>query len=200
MIAANLVSFGVSPSALGVVAVALSALLAWLLFRRSRAAWVVAIVGSGADIVMFAVSADSAALAGVSAIVLACLLAPSSVRFIWGESSERSVQKMPFRSSLEAARGAGYAVLARFAGWSVQQNNERRTFGLLAWRLGVSAVLLLIPLTSSYRWDRTSNSGVVHGLASAMWTLWALVVVSFVIVLGLLMFQHVNVSARANRS
>lgn len=189
---ANAVAFSISPSLLGGSVVLAAVLFSWLLIRGSRVGWTVVLFGAIASLTG---SRSEFLVAVVGVLTSICLLAPSSMKYTWKVSTPggNADAAIAMRISLlvERSRAAAYRVLAQAAGWADSDLDEdfRRTYTLLAWRLGWLAILLLIPLTLTYRWDQASHSAVANGLAKAIWMGWALVVVAFAVTLLILAWQ-----------
>jgi len=189
----NLAVFVLSPSPLGGVALLLALLLAWLLVLGSRIGWTLALLGSVLGLITWA--SDSGGNLGVltATFTIVCLLAPSSLRYTWREigidswSAKASLQCTLLSRRLNQT---AYGLLARVAGWSGSEDRWRRSYDLLAGRLGGLALVLLFPLTLTYRWEQASHSSIADGLARLIWLSWAIAVVAFLVALTLAASQR----------
>lgn len=73
-----------------VAAVGVAVLLAWLLLRGSRVAWVLVAFGSAAQFATSFTMDQPMWFGGFAAVVLICLLAPSSRRFVWTDRDRQA--------------------------------------------------------------------------------------------------------------
>ncbi len=176
-----------TPTAAGLGVSGLGFLLAWLLLQGSRIAWVVTLASSLAQIVVYLVDVEYLLATLLGGVIAVLLIAPASFRFIW--SRRKSAKKRSGGGALRARiEETGYRVLARIAGWQVdsarEQPHQRRHLGLLTWRLGVGALLLLIPVALTHRWDKQhhNHNRFVDVLAEVVWAIWAVDVLALLLV------------------
>lgn len=187
----NLAVFLTSPSGFGAVAVLFALMLAWLVVLGSRVGWTVALLGCVAA--LLAPVSHSPEFLGATALTIACLLTPSSIEYTWkgylGAASRSAGMPLGLKMLAERAAGIGYRLVAQAAGWTDDDAGEHN-YNLLAWRLGVLAVLLSFPLVIVYRWDQATRSSFPHELGKATWLLWASVVATLMVALVLAARQH----------
>ena len=147
MVAQDLTFFIINPiTAFSTIALTFAVLLAWLLLRGSRVAWVFAVFSAAAQLVAPLTMAQSVWLAGTGAILLACLLAPSSRTFIWAKRTQKT--QHPWHAAMERLYGrflaTAYALITRIP-W-VDKAGRGMLIGLLA-----ACVVVLLPLDGTLR-------------------------------------------------
>jgi hypothetical protein len=194
LIAAGVFGLATELSALGGVMFALSVLLAWMIVRGSRSAWVLLLGSSISGILIPELRSNPFVVLDV--VVVMCLVAPSSMRFIWNREQGREQRLNGSLRSRLSLVGAAYAPLRRLSGWDTRKTQG---YGLLAWRLGCTAGFLAIPMTLAYRWQRNSGSEWAAALATLTWTFWVVVFIGFLVALGMVLCRH-GVGSRSEGS
>jgi hypothetical protein len=197
IVAGNFAQLLISPTYFGVVALALAILLAWLLVRRDRIAWMITCLSAGGQLAILAVHGKFGLAAATDCIVLICLLAPPALRSVWRDQPKlaSSSDGGGAETSDSFAENIIYARLIRIADWSI--NALGGSASEAAWRLGAAAILFLVPVTFTYNWGNRSHSELASIIANVMWICWALTVVAFVSALLLILASHYT---SANRS
>ena len=206
----TLVLFALSPDLIRLGALLVAALVAWLLLRGSRIAWGVALVGAIWQVGNAIISDAHYWEVAIGGIATACLLMPSSIRFVWTD-------RAPHGGALERpgvfVKGNGkvaailYAALAQFAGRDrpdtrPEAGRNARSYGMLVWRLGVACVLLLVAVGVTYNWQHGSGegSGIANLVASLTWTCYAVVQVAFIVVGLIAGYQYLSRAGRSSNS
>lgn len=126
----------------GLLALVVVLTFATLVYRRSRVAWVVVCASGAGRLALGLVSPQSAWVAGIEVVNVVLLVAPSSLRFIWGGPRDNpargSVPPAALRSGGVEAREGGQSErrlaldgLAfddqdRPAGWYIDPESPRR--------------------------------------------------------------------------
>jgi hypothetical protein len=171
------------------------AILAWLILRRSRPAWVLTVAACGVQITASILLGEMGVALVSSIIVTVCLLSPEGRRYIWKGRSRRPEAANLRTKVCDLDAGVGYRLLSRVAGWTQDGNTVTRNrggFGLLAWRLGIAVVLLLIPLNLTHNWSQASHHDDLprNVIADVVWTCWAVAVFGFAVARILTLYQH----------
>lgn len=203
LVGQTLLSFAFGPSITRAAAIAVAVFVALLLLWGSRFAWVVALIGAGGQLVSSAISTDSNWGLAAGGIVVICLLAPPSVRFVWSKRPHRQAGRLQraVKRPYERVKASAYAILARVAEWEngeflTAATRKQRSYRLLIWRLGVSCVLLLVLVGATYNWQQGSGRGnsIVNVIASVTWTCYALVQLAFIAVSMIAVYRHLTSS------
>lgn len=189
------VLFAADPRPLAGAGIVVAAIMAWLMLRGSRFAWAVVAIGVAAQFGQSAVGKEFFALI-LWAGVLLCLFTPTSFRLIWIERPQDQGGKIRqgVQTHTEKIRAFTYGLVARLAGWKTdvkEAPGRTVSFGLLLRRLGMTCLLLLVWVGATYSWQQSydGKSAIVNVIASVTWTLWALSLFAFVIVLLIVGYQ-----------
>jgi hypothetical protein len=199
LVVSALIVFVSSPTPLGGVVLLFALMLAWLLALGSRTGWTLVLLGSVLGLLTSPSHSGGSPGIMATALTIACLLAPSSLRYTWREigidswSARSSVQ---FNALCGRLLQGSYGFLARVAGWSGNEDQWGRSYDLLAWRLGGLALFLLFPLTLADRWEKASHTSIADGLARVIWLGWAIAVVAFLVTLTRAALQHARTRRR----
>lgn len=190
IVVAAAVALAAAPTAAGGFTVLIAILLAWLLLRGSKVAWVVAVASGAADLV-FSIAGEGPSWGMlIDVLVLIGLAMPSSVCYFWGRQSKNSRTAATLPSALGRIRAFAYRLLARAAGWKGSRNQAPR-FRLLAWRLGVASLLLLGPVGLTYGLTQESpHDRALAIVASVVWMCWALATVACLVVVALALWER----------
>lgn len=194
----SLIHLASSPTLLGASVTALTLCFAWLLARGIRLIWLLVVALIATEVLVGCLRADIDGWLVVDIVILLALLVPWSVSFVWrgrAESEAPALRASRAHSPAEGTRDYLYRQLARIAGWdksaTINGLLARGSFGVLAWRAGIAALLFLVPLTAAYNWDQSVGSEAVHVFANLMWLAWALMVLVFIVALILAGYQWV---------
>lgn len=195
------------PSLVGASAIAVAAALLTLMLSGSRFAWTVVLIGAVGQIVNAVSSSEyDLVLAALGCLVSICLLVPSSVRFVWRESSHRQPGRLRLAVAGPYARikVSAYGAFASLAAWEdgefrSDSVRKRRSYRMLIWHLGVGCVLLLLLLgvVHSLRPDAGGDSAVINVIARVTWICYALVQLTFIGVVLIAIYQHLFPGHRA---
>jgi hypothetical protein len=150
------------PIGIGVGAIGISLILGLLLLRANRLAWVIVVVGAGGQLIEGILSGPNILMAAFGCVVLGCVLAPASVRYIWIDRSQGGASRLLLRKNLSWSRlvAPAYGTWAKLAGWEVGEGPSPvpiRSYRVLLWRLGCACVGLFIVFVIAYN--------VKHGVA-----------------------------------
>jgi hypothetical protein len=174
MVAQDLTAFILYPiTALSAVLLGVTVLLAWLLLRGSRVAWMLSVFSAATQLIAPLTMNQPIWFAGVAAVLLACLLAPPSRAFVW-ERQERTGGS--WRSTAQQMYGKFltfiYGLIARVPWPGEGSANEEGTvdrpghgklIGLL-----VICVVILVPLDNAlHNFHQGSGSGSV--IVDVLW-------------------------------
>jgi len=192
-----------APNAIGAIAALIAIVFAWLLLRGSRAGWLGTLILCAAQVVGSVLLTEITIALVIGLVVSSCLLVPATFRFIWGDRDPRRSTGSLWQNTFEKVGGLGYNLMAFAAGWEQADQmltKQRREYGLLAWRLGILAVLFLIPLTASYNWDQASHrhDALKRVIADVVWTCWALIFIAFVAALVMTAYEHTRSGSRVH--
>jgi hypothetical protein len=188
LIVEAVVLLATSPGDLTAVSLVVSVLLSALVLRGSRLVWVIIVLAAGSQIVSSVTLKEQYLSLATGAIMAGCLLAPSSVRFVWRQGSPSGGPWLVVWSLSRKIAAAGRYGLSHLAGWDSDEANrvsagKRRSYSLLVWRLGVGSVLLLLLVGGTYEWQQNSggDSPFINAIARITWTCWAVVQVAFIV-------------------
>lgn len=193
--------FLLNPEVVSALAFGIAVLVSAFVLKGSRVAWGIASISAGGQVVE-AISANRSLWLGIlNLAVLVCLLVPSSIRFLWGrEQSGEKSEEFGLGKAWQAVQGFLYRSLTIAAGWETSFDGESpsrpsKSYRTLIVRLGLAAVLMLLLIGLTYNWQQETGNDVVPNLiADIVWTSWAVIQVSFVVVVFLALFRHVTSS------
>ncbi|HET6997656.1 MAG TPA: hypothetical protein VFI03_03620 [Solirubrobacterales bacterium] len=166
--------------------------LSVFLLRGSRIAWGLTLVDPVWQIVELQGGGENWWAAAPLVVLVACLLAPASVRFVWLEAAQRPTPLFASRlpAPLERVFALSYAGLARVAQWEggfreSDPGGAPRRYGVLAWRLGVASIVLLVLSGVVSSWEQGSARGnvVVDILGHVIRASWVIALLAFIAVL-----------------
>jgi hypothetical protein len=160
--------------------------LLWLLLRGSRLCWTLLVLGSLVQLIGPFLWAEPYWTIAPGVIFLACLLAPPSRDFVWGQKGPgTSVSRMPLGiySSIEATLVSGRANLL----------NERHLKFVNGETIGGLAIVLFIAIPlmgrfTAYRED--ADSFLIDLVWRALWIPFNLLPVAIITLLGLLAYRR----------
>ncbi|HEY8082096.1 MAG TPA: hypothetical protein VIE64_00890 [Solirubrobacterales bacterium] len=193
----TLLSFVFGPSFTKATSIAVSLLFAALMLRASRFAWVVILIGAAGQMANSVLSIDPHWVSvAAGTIVVACLLIPSSVRYVWSPSSHQRtgwLQRAVKRLSL-SVKNSTFRLLSQVAQWKEGEIDltRKRSYGVLIWRLGIGCVILLILFGVAYNWQQGSghDSSSVNIVVNVTWTGYVLTQLAFIGVSVVAMYRH----------
>ena len=200
LIGHTLVLFAAEPSLVRATSIAVAAIVASLLVWRSRLAWVVVLVGAVDGLIS---PAGHYATQAVGAVVIICLLAPPSVRFVWTGRPHRQprIPKLRNWKPYERLKVVAFDVLCRLAGWDAEERDSedtrrQRSYSALLWSLGVGCVVLLVVASATHSWQKGTGGDdpIVNVIASASWGCYALVQLAFIAAVIVAVYRHVMAS------
>jgi hypothetical protein len=176
----------------GAFTVLVAILLAWLLVRGSKAAWIIAIASGAADLV-FSIAGEKTSWGMViDGVVLVGLVVPPSIRFFWGVRTKDSPAEPAPAGALDRIRSIAYGLLARAAGWE-EGGSQAPRFRLLTWRLAVASLLLLGPVGLTYGWAQGGgHDRALAVVANLVWMCWALVTVACLVAGALALWERLT--------
>jgi hypothetical protein len=198
LVGQTLVLFILGPSFTKAASIAVAVLFASLMWKGSRFAWTVVLIGAVGQFVSSAIETEYFSLAAGGVVVL-CLLAPASVRFVWTRRPNRGGGRPQptVKRGYEKVKTLAYGFLSRVAEWEngaleTDATDKQRSYRLLIWRLGVVCLLLLVLVGLTYNWQHGSGreSPVVSVIANLTWTFYALVQLAFIAVTIVAVYQH----------
>jgi hypothetical protein len=193
----TLLSFASGPSTIKATSIVVSLFFAALMLRASRFAWVVILTGAAGQMASSVLSTDPHWISvATGTIAVACLLLPSSVRYVWSPSSHQRagwLQRAVKRPSL-SIKNAALRLLAQVAQWKDGETDptRKRSYGVLIWRLGIGCVMLLFLFGIAYNWQQGSghDSSIVDIFVNVTWTCYALTQLAFIGVSAVAIYQH----------
>lgn len=151
------------PIGIGIGAVGISLVLTLLLLGASRFAWVFVVVGAGGQLIEGIISGPDILMVALGCVVLGCVLAPASVRYVWSSDRSRaSASRLSSQTTSTYSRliTLAYGVWASLAGWEAGEGLPQgpiRSYRVLLWRLGWACVGLFLVFVVAYN--------VKHGVA-----------------------------------
>jgi hypothetical protein len=157
---------------------AVALLLSLFLLSGSRVAWGLALFSAAWQFADSLGESQHWWVMAAAVLLIAFLLAPSSVRFVWAGARWRPV--VPLFAAVESLYERfivlSLSVVARMAQWEDGHFGDDavsapRRYGVLIWRLGVAVVLLLVLIgTIQMLQDESGGSSVILSvMASVAW-------------------------------
>lgn len=157
MVAQDLVFFVLAPlTALSAVGLAVGMAIVWFLLHGSRVAWVFATLSAAIQLFGPLTMGQSVWVASVGAVILPCLLAPSSRTFVWTQGPQRPPHRV--HATVERPYGQLLELVTRLVTRvsTAMGSPSRGVFlSLLA-----TLVIVLLPLDGVLR---KLHSGSEHG-------------------------------------
>jgi hypothetical protein len=172
--------------------IALGALLVGLLLRGSRIAWTLILAGTVYQIGSSIDGSHWHLIAGV--LIALCLLAPTSVRYVWRAQAQKTHRETGQRllGAYAWIRAAAYTGAHRLIGWddgeSEQESRQRRYYAGL-WRFGIACLVLLLLGGVVVNWQEGAggDSSILNVVESVMWVCYVVAQVAFMVLLVLAM-------------
>ncbi|HKB50386.1 MAG TPA: hypothetical protein VKC63_03025 [Solirubrobacterales bacterium] len=202
MVAQDLAAFIVSPiTALSAGLLCVTVLLAWLLLRGSRVAWVLSVFSAAAQLAAPLTLNQPLWLAGPAVIFLACLLVPSSRAFVWGERQQQASGS--WRSATQRMHdrllALAYGLVARVPGFGGRSAKEievadRPNRGKLIALLAVCVALLYPLIGAFYDFHHGSGQGsvVVDVLWRVVWVGYSFARLALIVLLAMAAYRYVT--------
>lgn len=179
------------PSLFHASAMAVGIGIIWLMLRASRIAWTVVLFAVVVELVEGVASGVRWFNTAIGIVSVLCLLAPSSIRYVWRPRPPTLRRRLPWslRQRYQGGAAASYRVLAFVASWEDGSRGQpsvelQRSYRVLLWRLGVASATLLILFAATNGWyDSTNDSLVVSIVARIIRVSYVFVQVAFIAVL-----------------
>jgi hypothetical protein len=172
-------------------ALGIGVLVAWFVLRGSRVAWILALLTAAAQLSNLIAMSQPVWTAITSAVILACLLVPSSRKYVWANKAGR--QLTPWRAGVQQTYARcldmGYGWAARLPGMGAAVEDEAAAKSPSRRRLVVLLVvwvLVFLPLVGAL--DKLHNGAargneIVDVLWHVLWIVWNLVLLALIALL-----------------
>lgn len=209
LVGQTLVLFAIAPSLTAVSAVVVALVIALWVLRSSRVAWVVALVGAGGQFVGSVIAAGHYWALSVGGVLMICLLAPPSIRYVWSQRLHRQPGKLQLAAKriYERIVTSVYGLVGHVPDWENGQFESittypQRSYKLLLWRLGIGCVFLFGLYAVAYKWQHGSGDGssIVNVIASVTRACYVLVQVLFIVVSLVAVWRYLVTSPASPKS